>query len=328
MNISELIRSTEYVKGFSPKNTFGYKQFGEIYLYNKVVRTKPNSSIVEVSMMISGSTDKVRFGRSFKQKATSVHKVMVSIHGVKQQVVTFEDLVGKIRGGHPELAAIADEDLVQAVTTVELKRDKGQKKLLDDVTVLPQANGTYVIMEDNISKDSEIRVWCSCSSYYWVFQYYNVEHGVDIFGKSPEKYTPKTKRGWEAFQANQPVRNPGRHPGMCKHIMLLLALLMDSDTIAEARGVVGQYRANIDRFQSAQRLTQDGYEKLLKDFKSDYRRLKNKRNQERTEVAGYAQLHKTSSKHVGWNKNLSWNKNTQSWRKVQNNMVGKKKKKK
>ena len=109
--------------------------------------------------------------------------------------------------------------------------------------------------------------------------------------------------------------------------MLLLALLMDSDTIAEARGVARNYRANIDRFQSAQRLTQDGYEKLLKDFKSDYRRLKNKRNQERTEVAGYAQLHKTSSKNVGWNKNLSWNKNTQSWRKIQNNMVGKKKKK-
>ena len=328
MNISDLIQSTEYVKGFGAKNTFTNKQFGEIYLYNKQVKVKPGSSIIEVSMMISGSSDKVRFGRSFQQRPTSVHKVMVAIHGVKQRAVSAEQLVREIRTVRPEYNDMEDEDLIQAVITVDPHRDRNQEKVLKDVTVLPQANGTYVLIEDNISKDSEIRVWCSCSSYYWVFQYYNVEHGVDIFGKSPEKYTPKTKRGWEAFQANQPVRNPGRHPGICKHIMLLLALLMDSDTIAEARGVARNYRANIDRFQSAQHLTQDGYEKLIKDFKSDYRRLKQKRNQERTEVAGYAQLHKTNSNKVGWNKNLSWNNNSQTWRKIQNNMVGKKKKKK
>ena len=60
MNIFELIRSTSYVEGYSPDDTFGKKKFGEIMLYNKSVKAKANLSIIEVTMMIKGVTDMIK----------------------------------------------------------------------------------------------------------------------------------------------------------------------------------------------------------------------------------------------------------------------------
>ena len=57
-----------------------------------------------------------------------------------------------------------------------------------------------LIITDKISDESEIRVWCSCSAYYWAFQYYNVDNKVDLYGSYPEKYIPKTKKGFEEVE--------------------------------------------------------------------------------------------------------------------------------
>ena len=52
MNIAQLINSTNQVEGYGTENTFQNKKFGSIFMYNKVVRTKPGSSIIEVTMMM------------------------------------------------------------------------------------------------------------------------------------------------------------------------------------------------------------------------------------------------------------------------------------
>lgn len=311
MNISELLKSTSYVEGYGAQNTFQNKKFGSIYLYNKMVRTKPNSSIIEVTMMIRGTSDMIYPAKEATGRSVGVHKVMVAIRGVEQKVVNADTLVGLMRQQHPEYKdeeAFPKEDLIARAISPDYKPFEGK-------TVMPQANGTYVIITDKISKENDIRVWCSCSSYYWVFQFYNVENNVDIWGKAPARYIPKTKKGWEAFQKNKPVRNPGRHPGVCKHIMLLLALLMDSEVVAEARGVVRNFNANIERFKKVDRLSQSEYDKLTKEYASDHRRKLQQRDMNRTESAGYAQLAGLQRKNVGWNKNLKWNPNTGHWRK-------------
>ena len=132
--------------------------------------------------------------------------------------------------------------------------------------------------------------------------------------KVPARYIPKTKAGWEAFKTNTPIRNPQRRPGVCKHIMLLLALLMDSKTIEGAGEVKQEFNANISRFKAANYLSPSGYDNLVKNFKSDYRKLKSQRNMNRTESAGYAQLNKTGSKHKGWDRRLKWNPKRGHWR--------------
>ena len=253
MNISQLIASTERLskRGYGAKNTFGYKQFGEIYLYNKVVRVKPSFSIIEISMMIKAVTD----------KNAKVHKVMVSIHGVEQKTYSDEDFIKEL----VEAKKVGSPQTEEEKQDILKKVEEGSLGL-PDKTIFKNKGGGYVAVSNHISKNSEIRVWCSCSSYYWVFQFYNVENGVDIWGKAPDKYIPKTKKGWEAFKSGTPIRNPGRNPGMCKHIMLLLALLMDKETVAESRGILRNYKANFDRFKEANRLSQSDYETKVKEF--------------------------------------------------------------
>ena len=311
MNISELIKSTEYVKGYGPSNNFSHKKFGAIMFYNKTARVKPNSSILEVSMMIKGSTDKILPAKESEARSVAAHKVMVAIRGVEQQAVTAEQLCNLMRSNNPffkDEEAYPNEELLAMAINPDNKPFEGK-------TIMAQTNGTYVIITDKISKDCDIRVWCSCSSYYWVFQYYNVENNVDIWGKAPARYIPKTKAGWEAFKKNQPMRNPGRHPGMCKHIMLLLALLMDAEVVSEARSLVRNYNANISRFKKVDRMSQEQYEKVMKEYASDHRRLNAKRDASRTEAAGFANLAGMQRKNTGWNKELKWNPNKGHWRK-------------
>ena len=265
MNISELLKSTQWVnREYGPAYTFGYKPFGQIYLYNKKVQTKPGFSIIEVSMMISSKTDTVEKGN---------HKVMLTISGVKQQTMGMKRLADTIRNENPSMADKEDNELVIAAL---------EGKPLKDRTVMSNQNGTYTVIEDNISKDSEILVWCSCSNYYWVWQYYNVENGVDIFGQSPARYTHRTKKGAEDFAKNRPMRNPGRHPGMCKHIMLLLALLMDTNSgpdsagntgstnvLKEARSITRAFKANIKRFETKDRLTDAEFKNLMASWEEE-----------------------------------------------------------
>ena len=316
MNISELLKSTSYVKGYNASDTFSNKKFGQIYAYNKVVRTKPNSSIIEVSMMIKGATDMLKPTKSTPARPVAAHKVMVAIRGVEHKTVSAQELVRRIRltkSEYRDEEAFPDEDLIARAID-------GEHKVFKDRTVMPQNNGTYTIVEDKISKEAQIRVWCSCSNYYWVWQYYNVENNVDIWGKAPQRYIPKTQKGWEAFTRNKPMRNPGRHPGMCKHIMLLLALLMDSDVITEARSIVQNYKLNIERFEKVNRLSKDQYDKLIKSYTSDHRKKLQQRDLSRTESAGKANLAGFAymvgrEKQTGWNSKLKWNPNTGHWRK-------------
>lgn len=305
MNISELIQQTSYVRGFDASNTFSNKKFGSIYMYNKTVRTKPGSTIIEVSMMIKGATERVA-GKD-GDRTVSAHKVMVAIRGVNQRTVSAKSLIRdmRLKKEYYDKEKYSDEDLLAIASNPDMKPFKDQ-------TIMPQLDGSFTIIEDNISKEAQIRVWCSCSSYYWVFQYYNVENGVDIWGKYPQRYVPKTKRGWEALQKNRPIRNPQRHPGMCKHIMLLLALLMDTSVIREARGVVNSYKANIARFQKRDRLSQEAYENVIKKYQADHRLKLQQRGVQRDSM-GYAQI-KEMKKGMGhWDsKNHKWVDNTRS----------------
>ena len=298
MNISQLLQSTQWVnREYGPSYTFGYKPFGEILLYNKKVQTKPGFSIIEVSMMIGAKTDSVETGH---------HKVMLTISGVKQQTMQAETLANLIRQENKSLADKKNEELV--ILALE-------GKPLKERTVMSNQNGTYTVIEDNIEKDSEILVWCSCSNYYWVWQYYNVENGVDIFGSLPAKYTPRTEAGREALRANKPMKNPGRHPGMCKHIMLLLALLMDTDSgssnvLKEARSITRSYKANIQRFEKVNRLTDSAFKELMASWEEE---LKGKVARERG-LAGDIVLapKKKQTAHK-----------MKHWEIIQQNMVGK-----
>lgn len=310
MNISQLISSTGKVPSVKIPRVFNRgagvvfeKSFGEIYLYNKVVRTRKNSSIVEISMMIKAKTD----------TCEDIHKVMVSIRGVENKHYSAEELLKVIRQGDPTYAELEDAEILDAVIT-------GQIKFFDNKTIFESSDGDgYNVVSNQIPYDSEIRVWCSCSDYYWTFQYYNVDNKVDIFGKYPDRYTPKTKRGFDAFKENKPLRNPGRRPGMCKHLMLLVAMLMKDDVIqsstpsSSGENLLKSLNANFKDFQKSNRLDRASYEKLMKKYTSTHKDALNQRNMQRYDY-GYGSS--IGSKKTGWDKNnLKWNEPSKRWKK-------------
>ena len=317
MNISQLLQSTAYVRGYGPNDTFGKKKFGEIMLYNKSVKTKANLSIIEVSMMIRAVTDTIKPTKDSKPRPVVAHKVQIAISGVKQEKVSSSELIQRIKNlevdGKKPYADLHGNHILS-----EVEHDT---KFFEDKSIFKSTSDSYVIVDDHISKESEIQVWCSCSSYYWVFQYYNMQADVNIrvHNKYPGEYIHKTKAGWKAFKENKPMRNPGKNPGMCKHIMLLLAILMENETVSEARSVIKAYKANYSKFKKMSRMSKDSFKKLLDKFKSDNNMKKNQRNVAHTSF-GYAKStgnHKRNQQ--GFNSHMKWvsnpnNKNGGYWR--------------
>jgi len=302
MNISQLIQSTNSVKNRDQGTVFTSKKFGTIYAYNQTVKTRKGSSIVEVTMMIGALSDMIRTSR-VGSRPVAAHKVMISIRGVKHTFYTADQLVSIIRFRFKEYS---DAEEFPASDILKMAVEN-QIRFFENSTIFATSDGEgYNVIEDNIPEDSDIRVWCSCSDYYWTFQFYNVENGVDIWGKYPDRYVPKTKKGFEAFRKNQPLRNPGRNPGMCKHLMLLLSMLMDRGVVQDSNGVLKSYfKADFSRFKKKDRLSQDEYNRLLKKYQTDHNAKNMQRSMNRGSI-GYGTL-------AGFKKG-GWDSKTHEWK--------------
>ena len=71
---------------------------------------------------------------------------------------------------------------------------------------------------------------------------------VNLYGAKgyPKIYNYRSERG---KNSKVPLRNPGRNPGMCKHLMLLLAMLMKDKVVNDGKnGLTKFYNANYNQF--------------------------------------------------------------------------------
>ena len=289
VTIQQLIDSTNTVKGYDTQTTFSKKKFGAIYAFNKVATPKPENSIIEISMMIKGVTDILHL--KTKNRPVAAHKVLMAIKGVKQELLSRAELISRMKLKYVELR---EEDKEEVIIARALDPNK---KPFENRTVMQVNRDKFVILDDKISNDAEVHVWCSCSSYYWVFQYYNIDNDVNLprYNK-PMNYKYKTKAGIQAALNKKPMRNPNKAYGMCKHLQLLLALLMDSKTVSAttsgAKAINKEYHLNINRFKKVERLSPVEYKKLQTKFKHD-REIK---SQERKENSGFATAASTQRK--------------------------------
>lgn len=288
MNIKELIQSSGniYHRG---KSYALSKQMGKVLLNNQMVTAYKDLTVVDISMMISGVTDMIKSGDSTKPVA--FHKVTISIKGIKQDYYKPSELVAKIRADHPEYADVKawpnPDILKKALEEPDL--------FFEDATVFRTTNDSgrgFSVVSKHIPEDSEVQVWCSCSDYYWTMQYYNCENDVDKYGRYPDRYIPKTKAGYDAFKQNKPIRNPSRSPGMCKHLMLLMATLMEKGLIEDKGNMKKYYKANYSDFKMEKRLSISQYDARVAEYKADHKLKVEQRKIERNKV-GY--------KKSGWN---------------------------
>jgi len=95
-------------------------------------------------------------------------------------------------------------------------------------TVQPTETGKFIhinyrgysfwVQKPDLKRNS-VSVRCSCPDFYFTFSYWNWAQGA-IFGVRPRPYRRKT--------TTRPPRNPGKHPGCCKHCLNSFAVLFRS----------------------------------------------------------------------------------------------------
>ena len=83
-----------------------------------------------------------------------------------------------------------DEDEIEGAKIISGKKDFNIKKVNDT---------------------NNCKVRCTCKDFMWTFNYYNKKE-KSLRGSVREPYTKKSSR---------PPRNPGKVPGLCKHLLAL-----------------------------------------------------------------------------------------------------------
>lgn len=71
---------------------------------------------------------------------------------------------------------------------------------------------------------NHVKVRCQCLDFYYRFAHWNKQHNV-LYGRSPPLYRRKT--------TTRPPVNPGRVPGICKHLIKTVAALQDAGILAD-----------------------------------------------------------------------------------------------
>lgn len=273
MKLSELLSETAKIDGRSQSEALG-KKFGSIYIFNQMATVQRQGTLVSVSMIIGGVTDMI--SKDGKRQPVAYHKVSLAFNNIEHEYYKPSALVETIRLKYEEYA---DTEKYKSADILKIAIEN-PTKFFPGSTLFRATNDSdrgFCVVPNQIPEDADVKVWCSCSDYYWTMQYYNCENNVDLNGQYPERYIPKTKKGFEAFKSGQPLRNPGRHPGMCKHLMLLLATLIKKDVVKdisdkEGTSIAQYYEANFSNFidKKKQRISMTEYKNKIAEYKRDH----------------------------------------------------------
>ena len=283
MNLKELIASTNRVKNRDQASVFR-KKFGSIYAFNKNITIFKGGNAIIINMIIGGVTDFIKVGG--RRTPVPFHKVSLALNIGKdgRKDYTPSELVEAIRTRHAEYRDT--EEWPNPDVLKEALNHPG--KFFDDATIFKTTNGDgYAVITNNIPENSEVQVWCSCSDYYWTFQYYNIQtrnkdgSSLNLYGATgyPRVYNHRSEIG---KRSKRPLRNPGSHPGMCKHLMLLVAMLMEDEVIKDPKnGLTNYYKANYEEFlkgNEKKRISQATFEKKMQQYARGHRILNDQRN--------------------------------------------------
>ena len=283
MNIKELIASTNRVKNRDQATVF-QKKFGSIYAFNKDITIFKGGNAIIINMIIGGVTDFIKMGG--KRQPVPFHKVSLALNVGKDGKTDYtpSGLVEAIRASHSEYR---DKDKWPNPDVLKEALEH-PSKFFEDATIFKTTNGDgYTVVTNKIPENSEVQVWCSCSDYYWTFQYYNIStrnkdgSSLNLYGATgyPKVYNHRSAIG---KKSKRPMRNPGRHPGMCKHLMLLVAMLMEDELIKDTKGgLTKYYKANYDEFlkgSEKKRVSQATFEKKMQQYERGHRIMNDQRN--------------------------------------------------
>jgi len=222
MNIKELLLSSYSVgrgtqmfkkKGINTRlasYTFSEKPFGSVYLQNIVVSYKTEHKIIEIVLVMGTATDKGKSG----------HRVALALKGVNFTELYSSELVRKIKEVNKSLESLSNNEIIDLILTSNLQP-------IPNHTIIQKTStaGKFLLIENNISATTtEVQVRCSCTDFYYTWAYYNGDNNA-LIGSKPPAYMRKNA-------SLIPIRNRDKRPGLCKHNLLLIAILMKGGLIS------------------------------------------------------------------------------------------------
>lgn len=332
--IQQLIESSKNVHSKNKTNEDQYsmlralsKHFGTVYYNDKVILYDENSGIIEIRMMV---------GTYSETNYTGVHAVRFAIYGVKGKVYNsiqelYEDQFGKVdkrtkdyKNGIAEIDSTIGKVVTDKGILNHTGNDYDAPERLDVAGpgqlnnrlrgfVIPVANtdttsfgksfeasDKFFYSTDTIDFNKVVRVSCSCSDYYYTFGWYNYNHGAHL-GVKP---TPYKKN----FGNRKPVRNITKEPGMCKHLMLFVTLLLNGGILQSAEYLntlnsleYSVARSNIEHLRVPKRLiTGPELDRMTSKLSKDLKKVQEKRNKlvdlDKGYIEGYDQFQRDISR--------------------------------
>ena len=227
MNISDLLQSTitmgyldQLMHGRTdnrrgPNYTFSSKAFGAVYYNNIVIAAR--GDIIEISLVMGTATDIHK----------SAHRIGIALKGVNYKEVTEKGLIKEIVEKNPYSETIDDNFSLEVIRRI---LEENYQPLKDQGYTIIQKSTTerkFFIIPNRIETDTEIAVRCTCSDFFFTWAWYNADHKC-LIGLRPPTYKRLYTDDRGRFRT---LRNPHRIPGMCKHLLLFLALLMKGGLI-------------------------------------------------------------------------------------------------
>ncbi len=90
----------------------------------------------------------------------------------------------------------------------------------DNITFVAADKKEYHVMPIQMNMgNAEVR--CTCLDFYFTFSKWN-ETDKSLYGEPPQPYTPRTNRA---------PRNPGKTPGLCKHLLKVIQELKNEKLV-------------------------------------------------------------------------------------------------
>ena len=230
MDIKELLQSTYKVSGrYKPNYTFSQKEFGGIYAFNKTVSFKPSVNVIEITMYMGVATETKK----------SAHKIAIALFDIKTEQINRKQLIELVRKEHNFGNELSDIEILDLILEEE-------KPILQNKTVIQSGTNlnNFLLVENTIPLTTKIRVKCSCSNFFYVWAWYNADHKA-LIGLRPPKYKPYVKLDRKQLTTLTPKLNPHKRPGVCKHLLLFLALLMNGGILQDSTDLTSSYTKRV-----------------------------------------------------------------------------------
>ena len=214
MNLRELISNTRRVKTnmWDPTKDYRMKEFGPIIDMNIKGTYNAHFKTLTVTMYIKAKTQYTRgISSGLGDTVISTHTAAITFKNIVEHYIDVREKAEEYNRLNPENPITSVQDIINRMQQSEPN------------LVPVEVDEDHILFRTKVDLNTECRVKCTCSHFYYTFAYYCAQSGAYI-GDAVAPYRAKRK-----LKGKYKYRNENGVPGLCKHLQLLISYLLKTD---------------------------------------------------------------------------------------------------